>query len=65
MNEDHLARGSSSVQADGGVEVSVPEHGASQQSDDQSHNQHRQQGDKPAQDCYTCGTGKISDIAPT
>lgn len=65
VNEDHLACGSSPVQADGGVEVVVPEHGAAQQSDDQSYNQHCQQGDEPAQDGYTCGAGQISDIATT
>lgn len=63
--EYHLASGCSSIQADWGIEVVVPKHGAAQQSDKQGHNQHRQQGDKPAEQCYTCGAGQVSNIAPT
>lgn len=63
MNEDHLARGGSPVQADGGIEVVVPEHGAAQQSDDQSYDQHRHQGDEPAQDRHTSGAGQVPNIA--
>lgn len=43
----------------------VPKHGAAQQSDEQRDDQHRQQGDEPAQHRYTCGTGQISNVAPT
>lgn len=40
VNEDHLARGSRPIQADGGVEVVVPKHGSAHQSDEQSYDQH-------------------------
>lgn len=62
VNEDDLARGSGSIQTDGGVEVIVPKHGAAQQSHHQSHDQHWEQGDDPAQDRYTCGAGQISNV---
>lgn len=65
VDKDHLAGGCSPIQADGGVKVSVPKHGAAQQSDQHSDDQHRQQGDEPAQHGYTCGTGQITNIAPT
>lgn len=63
MDEDHLACGCGPVQADGGIEVVVPKHGAAQQGHEQSYDQHRQQGDEPAQHCYARGTRQISDIA--
>lgn len=64
VDEDHLARGGGSVQADGGVEVGVPEHGAAQQRDDQGHDQHRHQGDEPAQEGHARGAGQVPDVAP-
>lgn len=63
MDEDHLASGCSPIQADGGVKVVVPEHGAAKQSDEQRYDQHRQQRDEPAQHRYARGTGQISNVA--
>lgn len=40
VNEDHLACSGCTIQADGGVEVTVPKHGAAHQSDEQSYDQH-------------------------
>lgn len=64
VNQDHLPRGGGAVQADGGVEVGVPEHGAAQQGDHQGHDQHRYQGDEPAQEGHACRAGQVPDVAP-
>lgn len=65
VDEDDLPGGRSAVQADGGVEVVVPEHGASQQSDQQSHDQHREQRDQPAEDRHARGAGQVPDVPAT
>lgn len=65
MDENHFPGGCSSIQADGSIKVSVPKHGASQQSDQKSNNEHQQQSDEPAQHRYTRGTGQVPNITPT
>lgn len=65
VDEDYLARGRGAVQADGGVEVVVPEHGLSQQSDQQRDDQDGEQRDQPTQDRHACGAGQVSDVTAT
>ncbi len=49
VDQQDLSDGGGSIQTHSGVEVCVPEHGASGESDQQSHDQNRQQSHEPAQ----------------
>lgn len=63
VDQQDLADGGGSVQTDGGVEVSVPEHGASRERHEQSHDQNRQQSHEPAQHSHTRRTRQITHVA--
>lgn len=49
VDQKYLSSRDRSVQEDGGVKVSEPEHGATQQCDHQRHNQNREQYHEPAE----------------
>lgn len=65
VDQHNRAGGGGSVQADGGVEVSVPEHGATHQSDDPSHKLNHQQSREPAKDDHTHRTSQIMLVLDT
>lgn len=65
VNENDLADGSGSVQTDGGVEMTVPEHRSTHQCDEQRHDENRQESDEPAQESHTRAVHQITNVPTT
>lgn len=65
VDQKYLSSRNRSVQAYGGVKVSEPEHGATQQCDHQCHDQNREQHHEPAEHEHTRAVYQFQHVPAT